>query len=437
MPRYKPIPNSLFIKNRRKLLNLIKPKSLIIAVSNESSIRNGDQNYPFRQDNSFFYLTGIEEQGIFFILYMDANSKVSETLFVPQLNQEKQIWNGPFASKIELSQQSGIENVLMQAEFEAFFQNVLSKVRNIYTNVADAHLSKNESALQVSDLIYRYSANIRINSPLSLTEMINSLRIIKEPEELMQIKIAAAITNEAFMTVLPNIKPNIKENEIESVYIKHFIANGASGHAYHPIIATGKNACYLHYSSNSDVCKKEEMLLMDVGAEYANYAADMTRTVPVSGKFSKRQKQVYLEVLNVLNQIKIKFVIGNTIDNLNKETGVLMNDALGRLGLIKKSNDVRSAETENLRYKKYFMHGLSHFIGLDVHDVGAKDLPFEKGMVLSCEPGIYIPEEQIGIRIENTIIIDESPIDLMNELPVEPEHIEALMKNTYNYKLKK
>lgn len=244
------------------------------------------------------------------------------------------------------------------------------------------------------------------------------LRLQKEKEEIDLMQIAIDITGEAFEQILKFLSPGIYEYEVEAEISRWFIKNGVEAHAYSPIIASGKNNCVLHYETNRNLCKNGDLLLMDFGAEYNYYAADLTRTIPISGKFSNRQKQVYSSVLKVLKEMKTKFVPGNTIRELNKECELLIQEELLKLDLLTEA-DIKNQEDDKPAFKKYFMHGLSHFIGLDVHDVGKKDTVLLPGMVLSCEPGIYIAEEGFGIRLENDILVAENPIDLCSNIPIE------------------
>ena len=252
------------------------------------------------------------------------------------------------------------------------------------------------------------------------------LRLVKEPEEIELIQKAISITNDAYIKVLKSVKPNIKEFETEAVITHEFLKQGASGHAYEPIIASGKNACILHYIENDETCKSGDLILFDFGAEYANYAADLSRTIPVDGTFTKRQKDVYNAVLKVQKEAIKLYIPGNSINTINSKVEKLIEIELIKLGLFTKE-DVKNQDKDNPLFKKYFMHGTAHFLGLDVHDVGSKTEAFKENMVLTCEPGIYIEEEGIGVRIENDIIVAKEPIDLMSDFPREIEEIELLM----------
>jgi Xaa-Pro aminopeptidase len=278
---------------------------------------------------------------------------------------------------------------------------------------------------------FRFINDIKSRFPLHnykrLGKIISELRCRKEPEEIELMKKACALTNKAFHRVLKFVKPGVNEYEIEAEIIHEFLRNGANGHAYPPIVASGKNACILHYPDNDKKCKDGDLVLMDFGADYANYSADTTRTIPVNGKFSPRQREIYEAVLRVLRKAISLMIAGKTINSFNKEVNKIMENELIGLSLFTKE-DVEKQDADNPMYFKYFMHGTSHFIGLDVHDTGTKDTVFEPGMVLSCEPGIYIEEENIGIRLENDILITEGkPVDLLKDEPLEPDEIEQLM----------
>jgi len=427
--RYSMINSDLFVKNRQKLMQNIKKKSLVLVHSNDEMPRSGDQNFAFRQNADLFYLTGIVQEETSLVLIPDnANEKEREILFILKPDLEHEIWNGHKLTKEEAKQISGIETVKWNDEFELIFQDYAFRNKRIYLNLNESPKFRSETA----DRNRRKLDEIQLKFPLHqyqrLSPIIRDLRLIKEPEEIELIQKACDITSGAFKRVLKFIKPEVKEYEIEAEITHEFIRKGAEGHSYLPIIASGKDSCVLHYVYNDKTCKDGDLVLMDFGAEYAGYAADTTRTVPVSGKFTQRQKEVYSAVLRVFRKAVDLMRPGTTINEINKQVNALIDSELVNLGL--RSEEISAQEGKDAIRTKYFMHGTSHFMGLDVHDVGQKDTVLAPGMVLSCEPGIYIAEENIGIRIENDILItDNEPIDLLASEPIEIDDIERLMSD--------
>jgi len=323
---------------------------------------------------------------------------------------------------------SGVKTVRWLDDFDNTFRDLMARAEFVYLN-------QNENprfTTEVPSRDLRFMQQLRHDYPLHaferLAPLLTDLRMVKEPEEIEMISRACEITGDAFGRVLNFVKPGVLEYEVEAEISHEFLRNGASGHAYPPIIASGANNCILHYNQNDQVCKDGDLLLLDFGAEYGNYAGDCSRTIPVNGKFSPRQRQVYEAVLRVLRKASRMLVPGTTIDKYHSEICKIVESELIDLGLFSRE-DVEKQDPENPLFFKYYMHGTSHFMGLDVHDVGSKQHPLRKGMVLSCEPAIYIPEEGFGIRLENDIIVDEEPVDLMAHIPIEPDDIEALMAN--------
>lgn len=423
------IDNLLFIRNRAKLSSLMKRNSLAIIHSNDEMPRNGDQYFSYRQSSDLFYLTGIKQEKTILCLFPDnLDDKRQEVLFVLEPDEKKEIWNGHRLNKSEVTEISGIDSVFYINDYEIVFRELLACANIVY-------LLQNDNVKftpEVQNRNHRLAITFRNEYPTfvfeRLSPLLTKLRLIKEEDEIELLKIASLITNKAFDRVLRTIKPEMYEYEIEAEISYEFNKNGAKSHAYSPIVASGKNACILHYVSNNCVCINGDLVLLDFGAEYNNYAADCSRTIPVNGKFSKRQAECYESVLQVFNKLKRLYVPGNTINILNDEANRLMEIEMIKLGLFSQI-DIEDNKGNTPLYIRYFMHGVSHFIGLDVHDVGEKNVVFEKGMVLTCEPGIYIPEENIGIRIENDIIVDENPIDLMKDIPLEIDEIEYIINN--------
>jgi len=425
--KYQPVKKSFFIKKRKNLIKELLPGSVAVIMSNDELNRNGDQNFPYRQSSDLFYLTGLEqEKCILTLCPHHPDEKLRKIIFTIQPNENLETWTGNKYTKEEVQKISGVKTVKWLDEFDSVFRDLVLNSENIYINL-------NEYIKYQSDVVYienRFAFELKEKYPAHiikrLTPIITDQRLVKEQEEIKLLKKACDITDSAFRRVLKFVKPGIKEYEIEAEITHEYLKNGARGHAYQPIVASGKNALVLHYIENKDECKNGDLLLMDFGAEYGNYAADCSRTIPVSGKSTDRQKACYEAVLRVQKKAIKLYTPGNTIDKVNKEVWKMMEQEMINLGLFTK-NDVKNQDKNKPLYSKYLMHGVAHFIGLDVHDVGGKYQEFKKGMVLTCEPGLYIKEEGIGIRIENDIVVDDKPIDLMAGIPREVEEIERLM----------
>ena len=422
-----PFNTDFFVNNRKKLSKKLSANSIAIVNSNDELTRNGDQDFPYRQSSDLFYLTGLEQEKCIFTLCPDHPDKnLREIIFTIKPNEQLETWTGHKYTKEEVKKISGVKTVKWLEDFEMTFRDLAISSESIYVNL-------NEYAKYQTEVDYvssRYALKIRKMYPAHnlkrLAPLLTKQRLVKEPEELRVLQIACDITNKAFRRVLSATKPGIMEYEVDAEITYEFLKNGARGHAYQPIIASGKNALVLHYIENSNECRDGDLLLLDIGAEYNNYAADCSRTIPVNGKFTERQKQCYEAVLRVQKEAIKLYKPGNTIDSVNKAVWKMMEKEMIKLGLFTEE-DVEKQDLEQPLYTKYLMHGVAHFIGLDVHDVGGKFVKFEKGMVLTCEPGIYIKEEGIGIRIENDIVVDDNPVDLMADIPREVVEIEELM----------
>jgi len=421
-------PARLFEKNRRKLVKLLPDASLAVFNSSDEYPRNGDQFYPFRQNSDLYYMTGTEQKETTLVLFPgcpDANLK--EVLFIRRSSEKITTWEGNQLSVEDAKKRSGIGNVRYSDEMDMVLNEMMIYASYVYLN--NYEYPKFQTDVESRDL--RSGKRLRMKYPnheyRRLAPLMHSLRMVKEGEEIEMMKQAIEITGKAFQRVLKNLKPGILEIEVQAEIDHDFTLNGAQGHAYKPIIASGLNACILHYTDNADICRDGELLLMDFGAEFSNYAADLTRTIPVSGKFTERQRACYVSVLKVQREAIKMMVPGNTIDNLNKEVNKLMEKEMIHLGLFT-DQDVKEQDPDKPLHMNYFMHGTSHFLGLDVHDVGSKFEPFAPGMVFTVEPGLYIREEAIGIRLENNILIAESgPVDLTAQIPIEPDDVEAIM----------
>jgi len=423
------IEKGFFIGNRNELLTKLDEYSLAVVNSNDEYPRNGDQDFPFRQNSDFFYLTGIEQEQSRLIICNDFPEKsYKEILFIRKPNPSLETWEGRKLSVEEAQNISGIENVKFLEEFDAVFHDMAMHNKQIYLNANE--YPKYSNPVPYFDLIFAES--VRKKFPLQkimrLSPLLTDLRLIKKEVEVEMISKACEITNKAFHRVLKTLKPGDYELDVEAEITYEFMKNGSRHHAYRPIIASGINACSLHYIKNEGICKKGDLLLMDFGAEYKNYAADVTRTIPVNGKFTKRQKDCYNAVLRVQKETIKLFKPGKTIDTINKEVSLLMQEEMIKLGLFSKK-EIAKQDPKNPLFQKYFMHGVSHFIGLDVHDVGTKFVELKPGMVMTVEPGLYLKEENLGIRIENVIQISaKGSIDLTAMIPREVEEIEELMK---------
>ena len=425
---YKSFSKEELQSRRNKLVELMDEGSLAVFFSADEYPRNGDQDHPYRQNSDMYYFSGIEQaKSILVLCPQHSNPKFRELLFVKETSEHEAIWYGAGLSYEQASMQSGIESVKSLESYEGVMKQLMLESNTIY-------LWSNEYAGYETEVPYReqrQAQELQVKYPTHnyerLAPLTTELRLVKSEEEIQRMKDAVAITKSGYEWVLKNLQSDMMEYEIEAGLSYEFRRKGAQGHAYAPIVAAGKNACVLHYIENNRVCSEGDLLLMDFGAELGNYAADCSRTIPVSGRYNDRQKLYYNAVLDVYKRAHKLFVPGNTIEKVNEQVGQWMEEKMIEVGLLN-AEEVERQPKDALLYKRYFMHGTSHFIGLDVHDVGTKQTVFKKGMVLTCEPGLYIPEENIGIRIETDIVVDDEPIDLMADFPVEVEDIERLMK---------
>ncbi len=430
--RHKTINTSFFIKNREKVINYLCPDAIAIFHSNDMMPRNGDLFFPFRQQSDFFYLTGIDLASSVLILcpgHPVINYR--EILFVPKQDTKTEIWDGKNPGKEALKNISGIENIYFQTEYEEKLSQILPDISTIYLNTNENKRYKSDIEDRNKKHIHQIMKQYPLHHYQRLAPCLTSSRLIKEKIEIELIRNACKITRDAFHKALKIIKPGIREYEIEAEMIGEFIRNGSNGHAFEPIIASGINACTLHYIKNNCICKDGELVLMDFGAEYANYASDCTRTIPVNGHFTKRQLEIYNSVLNVMNTIIKNIAPGITINELQNKAYLELEKELLILGIINQQ-DLTKQKINHELCKKYFPHGISHFIGLDVHDPGDKRAPLKAGMIISCEPGIYIPAENTGIRLENVILVTGNGSEnLTKDIPIEPGEIEKLLNKTF------
>jgi Xaa-Pro aminopeptidase len=430
--KYAPINNSLFILNRKNLVDELNPGSIAIFNSNDIQPTNADGTMVFRQNSDIFYLSGIDQEESILVLCPDfPDENMREILFLRETNEEIAIWEGHKYTKEEARETSGIKNIKWLTEFEATFNTLMTEADNVYLNTNE-HTRRPLLEVETRDM--RFIKWCKEKFPLHnyhrIAPIIYNLRMIKSETEIELMQIACDITEIGFRRVLEFVQPGVYEYEIEAEFIHEFVRRKSKGFAYTPIIASGFNACVLHYIENKDRCKDGDVLLMDVGAEYANYNADLTRSIPVNRRYTPRQKDVYNAVLRVKRAAYELLKPGNVIPEYHKEVGKLMESELLGLGLIDKT-DIKNQDPDKPAYKKYFMHGTSHHLGLDVHDVGSHFRKFEENMLFTVEPGIYIREENLGIRIENDVVIKKDGIhDLMANIPVEVEEIEDIMNQS-------
>ncbi|MDB6072987.1 MAG: peptidase [Verrucomicrobiaceae bacterium] len=425
--RHAPIDSHLFAANRERLRMLLPPHSIAVMNANDVPPTNADGSLPLVPNSDLFYLSGIEQEESILVIAPDAfDEKLREVLFVRQPNEHLKIWEGYKLSKDDATKLSGIKTVKWLSDFDTVFRGIVFDAEQVFLN-SNEH-KRADSQVETRDS--RFLRHIRGHYPLHtyrrLAPLLHRLRLVKSKAEIDLLQKAVDITKDGFERVLKFVKPGVNEVEVEAEFIHEFTRQRAS-FAYNPIVASGENACVLHYNQNDQPCKKGDLLLLDVGARYANYNADLTRTIPVSGKFSRRQKDVYNAVLRVMRASIAGATVGKLMRDWLRESQMMMNEELLSLGLLKKS-DIKKQTEETPASRKYFMHGLGHPLGLDVHDVGLMSTPFAEGWVLTVEPGIYIPEEKIGIRLENDILVTaDGPVDLMSEIPVEAGEIEERM----------
>lgn len=427
--RYDAFPADLFVKNRAKLTAVLAPKSIVILSSNDIMPTNADGTMGFKQQTDLFYLCGIDQEETLLLLYPDApEPHLKEILFVKETSDLIAIWEGYKLSKEEATNISGIQNIQWVENFDAILKTLAFTAEHIYLH-ANEHI-RNASLVETQNdrLAKKIKATFPLQDICRVAPILNDIRMRKESSEIIALQKAIDITEMAFRRVLNFTKPGVYEYEIEAEFIHEFIKNKSGGFAYTPIIASGANACILHYTSNELICQDGDLLLLDVGACYGNYNADMTRTIPVNGRFTPRQKAVYLAVQAVLDFASELMNPGIYWVDYQKEVERYMEGQLIDLGLFSRK-DVEKQNPNAPLFKKYFMHGVAHHLGLDVHDVWDKYKPFEAGMVLTCEPGIYIREEGLGVRLENNLLISSTGTqNLMKNIPIHWEEIEQLMQ---------
>ncbi|KGK32274.1 aminopeptidase P N-terminal domain-containing protein [Cellulophaga sp. E6(2014)] len=427
--KYDLIQNTLFIKNRKKFMAAMLPKSIAVFNSNDVYPISADSTMPFEQHRDIFYLSGADQEETILLIFPDAiNKKHREVLFVRETNEHIAVWEGEKLTKEKATLVSGIETVYWLTDFDKIFFDLMTEANTVYFNTNEHYRQAVETQTREDRFIQKCKLQFPAHQYAKSNPILQEIRGVKEPEELALMQMACNITEKGFRRLLGFVQPDVWEYEIEAELLHEFIRNRSKGFAYTPIIASGNNANVLHYIENNQQCKSGDLILMDVAAEYANYSSDLSRTIPVSGKFTPRQREVYDAVLRVKNEATKMLVPGTIWAEYHKEVGKIMTSELIGLNLLDKA-DVQNENPEWPAYKKYFMHGTSHHIGLNTHDYGALKTPMKANMVFTVEPGIYIPNENMGIRLEDDVVIQEKgvPFNLMQNIPIEADEIEELM----------
>ncbi len=427
--KYHRIDSSLFVRNRKKFIARMESETLAVFNSNDIYPISADGTMPFQQHRDIFYLSGVDQEESILVLFPEASNPAHrEVLFLRETNEHIAVWEGEKLTKQAAFEVAGIKTVYWLQQFPTIFKQMMAEAKGIYINTNE-HL---RASTEVETREDRFIKQVRQDYPAHQVHksapILHKIRSIKDEVELELMQRACKITEAGVRRLLGFIKPGVWEYEIEAELAHEFLRNRSKGFAYTPIIASGKNACVLHYIENNQQCLDGDVILLDVGAEYANYSSDLTRCVPVNGRFTARQKAVYNAVLHVKKEAEKLLVPGTIMAEYHKQVGHLMEEQLVNLGLIT-MDDIHNQNADWPAYKKYFMHGTSHFLGLDTHDVGLWNEPIQAGMVFTCEPGIYIPEEGLGIRLEDDLVVQETgaPFNLMKDIPLEAEEIETLM----------
>lgn len=426
--KYDPINPDFFINNRKRFMRKMQPDSLAIFYSNDLMPRSGDTFFPFRQNSGLFYLSGLDQEETIVVMFPDCIKEgFQEVAFIKRTSDYIAIWEGEKYSKERARAVSGIQKVYWLDEMAPILHELILLSKRIYINTEEHDRFIPElptrNMRMARDLMERYPGHKYHRAQ----PILKKLMMNKQATEVELMKQAIGITGKAFRRVLEFVHPGVMEYEIEAEITHEFLRNRASGHAYDPIVASGANSCILHYTRNNQECKAGDVLLMDFGAEYGHYASDLTRTIPINGQFNARQRKVYDSVLHIMKEAQQLLVPGTTLEEYSKEVVKMMESALIDLKLLSRK-DIEQQNPELPLYKQYFMHGTSHHLGLDVHDLADRYVPIQEGMVFTCEPGIYIRDEKLGVRIENNILVTEhGPLDLMAGIPVEVEEIEELM----------
>ncbi|WP_188597819.1 aminopeptidase P family protein [Polaribacter pacificus] len=429
--KYHPIQSSLFVKNRKNFAEKMRPNSLAVFNSNDIYPISADSTMPFEQNRDLFYLSGVDQEESVLVLFPDCpKPQYREILFLTETNEHIAVWEGEKLTKEAAIQTTGVKTVFWKQEMEKVLFELMSLSDTVYINTNEHYRANVETETREDRFNKWLLAKYPAHSVAKSNPILQRLRSVKDPIELDLIQQACDITEKGFRRILDFVKPGVWEYEIEAEFIHEFVRNRSRKFAYTPIIASGNNANVLHYIENNQQCKAGDLILLDVGAEYANYSSDMSRTIPVSGKFTARQKEVYNAVNRVKNEATKLLVPGADWNSYHGEVGKIMTSELLGLGLLDKA-DIQNEDKDWPAYKKYFMHGTSHHMGLDTHDYGLLLEPMKANMVFTVEPGIYIPAEGFGIRLEDDVVIQETgePFNLMRNIPIEADEIEALMNS--------
>lgn len=427
--KYDRISNELFIHNRKRYIAKLKENCLAVFNSNDIYPISADSTMPFQQHRDILHLSGVDQEESILVLFPNCSNQAHrEVLFLKETNETIAIWEGAKLTKEQAYETSGIKTVYWLQQFPTIFKQLMAEAEGIYLNTNEHLRASTDVETREDRFIKQVKQDYPAHSVYKSAPIMHEIRAIKHDIELNLMQRACDITEAGFRRVLSFMQPGVWEYEIEAEFMHEFLCKRSQGFAYTPIVASGKNANVLHYIENNAQCQSGDLILLDVGAEYANYSSDMTRCIPVNGRFTERQKEVYNAVLHVKTEAQKMLVPGTLLVEYHKEVGKLMEEQLLKLKLID-STDIKNQDPNWPAYKKYFMHGTSHYLGLDTHDVGPWNKPMQAGMVFTCEPGIYIPEEGLGIRLEDDVVVQASgePFNLMRNIPLEIEEIETLM----------
>lgn len=427
--KYDRINKQLYISNRENFKQSMEPNSLAVFNSNDIYPVSADSTMPFQQHRDILYLSGVDQEESILVIFPDCKNEAHrEVLFLKETSDLIAVWEGEKLTKDLAFEVSGIKTVYWLNQFQTIFKQLMAEAESVYINTNEHLRASTEVETREDRFIKKLKTDYPAHQVRKSAPIMHKLRSVKHAIELELMQKACKITEAGVRRLLTFVKPGVWEYEIEAELAHEFLRNRSNGFAYTPIVASGKNACVLHYIENNKQCHDGDVILLDVGAEYANYSSDLTRCLPVNGRFTERQKHVYNAALHVKKEAEKMLVPGTMMAEYHKEVGKLMETQLLLLGLIDQT-DIKNQKAEWPAYKKYFMHGTSHFLGLDTHDVGLWNEPIKAGMVFTCEPGIYIPEEGLGIRLEDDLVVQESgaPFNLMKDIPLEAEEIEELM----------
>ena len=428
--RYTPIARELFVENRKRLAACLPTNALAVVNANDTCATNADGSQNTIANSDLFYLTGIEQEQSIVVLYPDADEeKHRELLFLREPTAETEVWEGRKLTKKTAREVTGIQHVHWLSDFPRLFHRLICECDHVFLDSNEHKRAIIETETREARFVAETMRKYPLHNYRRLAQVMHRLRAVKSDLEINLIRKACELTAQGFQRVLRFTRPGVAEYEIEAEFLHEFVRNGGRN-AYLPIIASGVNACCLHYVSNENTCRDGDLLLLDVGASYANYNSDMTRTIPVSGRFTRRQRQVYDTVLDILRRCVAGLAAGKKLKDWQKEAEQMTERELVNLGLLT-TQEIKRQDPEQPAFKKHFMHGVGHPIGLDVHDVGLLTKPIEPGWVITVEPGIYIPKENFAVRLENTVLVTKNgPVDLMSHIPIEADEIENLMQKS-------